>query len=152
MPQSEKAYWQVKNLDEMSESEWENLCDRCGRCCLVQLEDEDSGDLLCTNIACKQFNLDNGNCQSYKRRADAVPTCMVLSKETLAASMRFAPSTCAYRLLYEGKPLFNWHHLISGSFKTVHESGVSVLGKVVLENTVAEDDFEDHIVDANTLD
>ncbi len=151
MLKENNRFWENKRLDEMSMDEWESLCDRCGRCCLVSLQDEETEALVCTKLSCKQLDTETVTCRSYENRKQVVPSCMVLSMDTLSDSLAFSPSTCAYRLIYEGKPLYDWHPLISKSPNSVVEAGISVLGKVIPQTDVAEDDWEDYVVDCDTL-
>jgi len=144
-------FWENKRLDDMTQDEWESLCDRCGRCCLVKLEHEETNELACTNLSCSQLDLETISCRSYENRQEVVPTCMVLTPEKLKTSLHFVPDTCAYKLIYEGKPLYEWHPLISGKYDSVFDSGVSVYGKIISENDVPDENIEDHIVDCNSL-
>jgi len=129
-------FWRTKALDEMSRDEWESLCDGCARCCLVKLEDEDSGDIHFTDIGCRLLDAKSCRCRDYGRRARRVPDCVKLTPAAVRA-LTWLPVTCAYRLVAEGKDLPNWHPLISGSADSVHEAGVSVRGRVV----ASEDDL-----------
>ena len=129
----------------MSPAEWESLCDGCGKCCLIKLEDEDSGKIDYTDVVCRLLNLKTCRCRRYKTRAKWVPDCVVLTPENLAG-ISWMPSTCAYRLLYEGKNLPAWHPLLSGDLQTPHKTGQSVLHKVISEKEVKDEELEDHIV------
>jgi len=139
-------FWKTKTLSEMTPAEWESLCDRCGKCCLFKLEDEDDGKVYYTNIVCKLIDLKTCRCTRYDQRTELVPTCLELNSENVF-QLTWMPKTCAYRLLAEGKDLYWWHHLVSGSFETVHKVGVSIRGKVEMEDTIPEEDWEDHVVD-----
>ena len=75
-----------------------------------------------------------------------VPGCVVLTPDNLER-LHWMPSTCAYRLVAEGRDLPWWHHLVSGDPEDVHRAGISVRGRVVPETRVAEEDLEDHIVE-----
>ena len=134
-----------KSLSEMSSIEWESLCDGCAKCCLHKLEDEDTGDVFFTNVACQLLDLESCQCRDYENRLAKVPDCFKLTPENLS-QQEWLPETCAYRLLHEGKPLPSWHHLVSGNQQSVHLSGMSVRGRVVAEQSVQPDDMEDHIV------
>lgn len=127
----------------MSESEWESLCDGCGLCCLHKLEDYDTGEVSYTNVACRLLDIRSCRCEKYKIRKKLVPDCVVL-KPKQVKTFKWLPRTCAYRLISEGKDLYAWHHLVSGSKDTVHEVGISVMGKVISEKDAG--DLEDHII------
>lgn len=138
-------FWQRKRLQEMTSDEWESLCDGCGLCCLQKLEDEDSGDVAYTDIACRFLDQSQCRCTVYEHRHEKVPDCVRLEAGQ-REHFRWLPPSCAYRLLDEGRPLPGWHPLVSGDPDSVHQSGVSVRGQVVNEDRVAEDDWEEHII------
>ncbi len=139
-------FWENHLLEDLSKPEWEALCDGCGRCCLLKLEDEDTQEIEFTNISCRLFDSETSRCSQYALRKQMVADCVMLSPQNIERHAYWMPTTCAYRLLYEGKPLFDWHPLVSGSPKTVHESGISMRHKVVAEFEINEDDLEDYIV------
>lgn len=139
-------YWMVKTLPEMTQEEWESLCDGCGKCCLQKLEDEDTGDLYYTNIACEYIDHQSCRCTSYETRKSKVESCVKLSLTRLD-EFAWLPSSCAYRLLLEGQPLPEWHPLITGRAESVHEAGQSIKHKAVCERDVPEDEWEDHIIE-----
>jgi uncharacterized cysteine cluster protein YcgN (CxxCxxCC family) len=131
----------------MTPEEWESLCDRCGRCCLVKLEDEESGEVFKTDVACRLLDTGACSCSAYAARSRKVSDCITLTPEKVR-SIPWLPRTCAYRLVAEGKPLESWHPLISGSPQSVHEAGISVRGRTRgSERTVKLRDYVDHIVD-----
>jgi len=138
-----KPFWE-KPLAALDRGEWEALCDGCGRCCMHKLEDEDSGELYPTNVACKLLDRRNGRCSDYAHRKQRVADCVVLKRDQLG-SMDWLPDTCAYKLRAAGKPLPDWHYLISGSRETVHEAGQSTRGWTVSEVDAGE--LEWHVVD-----
>lgn len=140
-------FWERKPLNKLSRTEWEALCDGCGKCCLNKLEDEDTGDVALTRVACRLLDDDSCRCSQYDIRHQFVPECIVLKPGNLDDHAYWMPATCAYRLIWEGKPLFDWHPLISGSAETVHKAGVSVRGWTVPEFEVPEEDWEDHIIE-----
>ena len=138
-------FWKQKTLEEMSGEEWESLCDGCGRCCLVKLEDEDTGQYYATDIACRLLNAETCQCRDYANRQSIVSDCVRLTPSE-ARSLGWLPPTCAYRLLAEGKDLPWWHPLVSGRPETVIEAGVSVRGRIhASEDDVAVEDVVDRI-------
>jgi hypothetical protein len=139
-----ETFWKTKTLGEMSRTEWEQLCDGCGRCCLNKLEDEDTGEFLYTKAACKLLDLKTCRCSDYENRASRVPDCVTLTPENVPR-LGWLPATCAYRLLDEGKPLAWWHPLVSGRKETVVEAGIDVSSTAYSEDRISVDDLVDHI-------
>ncbi|MBK0326339.1 YcgN family cysteine cluster protein [Rhodobacteraceae bacterium F11138] len=139
-------FWERKPLGKLSQQEWEALCDGCGKCCLNKLEDEETGDVALTRVACRLLDDSTCRCSQYDIRHQFVPECIVLTPENLSSHAYWMPSTCAYRLLYEGQPLFDWHPLISGSAQSVHDAQVSVQGWTIPEFEVPEEEWEEHII------
>lgn len=128
-------FWTEKSLAEMTEAEWESLCDGCGKCCLIGLEDEDTGEIYLTDVACKLFDGAACRCSDYANRKQHVPDCVKLTPENVP-TLTWLPKTCAYRLVHEGRPLYAWHPLVSGDAESVHRANVSVRGKVRSETSV----------------
>lgn len=136
-------FWELP-LKDLTRAEWEALCDGCGRCCLHKVEDEDSGTVLGTNVACKLLDTGTARCTDYRNRKAYVPDCLRLTFR-LVHEVTWLPSTCAYRLRADGKPLPEWHYLISGDRDAVVRAGVSVIGRVIGETDAGP--IEHHIVE-----
>jgi uncharacterized cysteine cluster protein YcgN (CxxCxxCC family) len=142
--QEPPRFWETKPLERMSRAEWESLCDGCGKCCLHKLEVEDTGELVATNVACRLLDRRTGRCGDYRNRRAHVPDCVRLTPESVKR-IDWLPSTCAYRLLADGRPLPEWHPLLTGDPGSVRRAGQSVSGW-----TVSEDDagpLEHHMLD-----
>ena len=140
-----QPFWATTPLREMSEAQWESLCDGCARCCLHKLEDADTGEVHYTSVACRLLDARSCRCRHYADRQRRVPDCVVLSPGD-TGQLDWLPDTCAYRILDEGRPLPDWHPLVSGDPESVHRAGISVRGRTVPETHVHEDDYEDMIV------
>ena len=140
-------YWETTSLDRMTQKEWEALCDGCGKCCMNKLEDEDTQEVALTNVACRLFDDSNCRCSQYDIRHQFVPECIVLKPQNIDANLYWMPDTCAYKLLHNGRPLYDWHPLISGNAQTVHDAGISMQGATYPEFEVDEDDWEDHVIE-----
>ena len=138
-------FWKTKNMAEMSRTEWESLCDSCGKCCCIRLEDEDTGQIYITDVACKLFNPQTCRCSDYANRSKLVPDCVTLSPVNVS-QLHWMPQTCAYRLISEGKDLPEYHHLVSGSRDTIHQVGMSVQEAVTSEILVKDDEIHTRIV------
>lgn len=141
---AEEPFWKRKSMAEMSRAEWESLCDGCGRCCLHKLEDEDSGELVFTSVACRQLDSRACHCRVYDQRQQRVADCLVLTPQS--SYLKWLPSSCAYRRLAEGRDLADWHPLVSGDPESVHRAGISVRNRVVSEADVHPDDLDRFIV------
>ena len=137
-------FWKVKSLGDMTSDEWESLCDGCGRCCLVKLEDEDNGEIFNTSLACELLDIETCRCTDYDNRHDRVADCVKLSPDSVM-KLKWLPSSCAYRIIAEGGELAWWHPLVSGTQQTVIDAGISVAGEVRSETGVDEDDMPDFI-------
>jgi uncharacterized cysteine cluster protein YcgN (CxxCxxCC family) len=139
-------FWKSKPLSEMDESEWESLCDGCGRCCLVKLEDEDTAEIYFTDIGCRLLDGETCRCRDYPNRTAKVHDCVRLTPDNLG-TLNWLPPTCAYRLLDEGRDLYWWHPLVSGDPQSVHAAGISVRGRVFCdEDALPESAVSDRIV------
>ena len=139
-----ERFWETTPIEQLDRAQWEALCDGCGKCCIHKLEDDTTGELYPTNVACRLLDRRTGLCRDYRNRRAYVPECVRLTPAKLR-QLDWLPTTCAYRLLDEGKPLPEWHYLVSGDRETVHTAGVSVRGWTVSEDDVG--DLENHIVD-----
>ena len=139
-------FWKAKSLWEMSDPEWESLCDGCGRCCLIKFQDEDTGRVAYTDVACRLLDTETCRCRHYAQRTRLVSECLDLRNED-AETFTALPATCAYRRLYEGRELPAWHPLLTGDPESTHRAGVSVRGRVVSEEFVHPEDIEDRDID-----
>ena len=130
-----QKFWEVKSLDIMTDLEWESLCDRCGQCCLIKLEDSDTGEILTSDLACKLMDVCTGMCSNYAHRREIVHDCIKITKDNVG-DLHWLPKTCAYRLLWYKQPLYNWHPLISGTYDSVVKAKISVRNRVINEDKV----------------
>jgi uncharacterized cysteine cluster protein YcgN (CxxCxxCC family) len=142
---AEPGFWRKKPLSELSHGEWEALCDGCGRCCLIKLQDEESREVDYTDVACALLDLKNCRCTHYQQRLALVPDCLALSPDAPEV-LRWMPRSCAYRRLAEGKDLPPWHPLITGERRSVEDAGISIHNKVLREDEIHADDLETRIV------
>lgn len=140
-------WWEIIPLQEMSKGQWEQICDRCGKCCLIKLQDEeeDGGEVYYTDVACHLFDREACQCADYKNRQLRVPDCVQLEPGNLDA-LNWMPPSCSYRQLQQGLGLASWHHLVSHDKNAVHTTGNSAIGRVVFEREIT-DELEDRIVE-----
>ncbi|MDQ6991535.1 MAG: YcgN family cysteine cluster protein [Mariprofundaceae bacterium] len=143
-------FWE-KPLNTLTQPEWEKLCDGCGRCCMQKFEDEDTGEILHTHIACRLFDANRCACSDYSHRLLRVPECLNM-RHFEAEHFQWLPKTCAYRLRFEGKALLAWHPLLSGSQEQMHELGISMRNKSISEDDVDEEQWVDYIIDVTDVD
>ncbi|WP_297308733.1 YcgN family cysteine cluster protein [Neptuniibacter sp.] len=144
---AQEVFWRSKSLQDMTPKEWESLCDGCALCCLHKLEDEDTKEVFYTTVVCKLLDFDTCRCTKYEERCTLVPECVKLTPKDVD-EFHWLPPTCAYRLVYEGKELPEWHPLISGDPKTVIEAEASVLSWYeVKDDEIDEEDFIDYIIE-----
>lgn len=144
--ETEPRFWEQKTLEEMTPEEWESLCDGCAKCCLCKLEDDKTGEVYYTDVACKLLNHRTCRCLSYENRDRSVNRCAVLTPENVR-KFHWLPETCAYRRLVLGKDLYKWHRLISGDPDLVHKLGLSVKGKIISEADIQPSQLPDHVVE-----
>lgn len=143
-------FWEKYPMDRLSQAEWEALCDGCGKCCLNKLEDEETGEVALTRISCRLLDDSSCLCGQYATRHQFVPECIVLTPKNMDKNAYWMPETCAYKLLWQGKRLYDWHPLISGDPQSVHDAGVSVQGITIPEFEVPDEDWEDYIIEEPT--
>lgn len=139
-----KPFWKTKTLEEMTQKEWESLCDGCGKCCLIKLEDAETKELFYTDVACHMLDAKTCQCKDYKNRRTLVDDCLQLEVDDVE-EFKWLPKSCSYRRLHEGKDLPKWHYLISGDRNMVHEKKMSVKNRVVSETEVLE--VVEHVVE-----
>lgn len=136
-------FWELP-LADLTRPEWEALCDGCGQCCLHKIEDEDTGEIAHTNVACKLLNCRTAQCSDYRNRKAFVPDCLRLTFKMMD-DIAWLPPSCAYIRRARGQPLESWHYLISGDREDVIRAGISVAGRVISETVAGP--LEHHIVD-----
>jgi len=141
---STHPFWKRKTLSELSPEEWESLCDRCGKCCVLKIEDIDTNEVHYTDVACKLLDCANATCMDYPNRKTHVPDCITLSPQNLE-TLTWMPHSCAYRIIAEGGDLPSWHPLVCGDTDAPRLAGATVAGRVFPEDSVAEADMIDHI-------
>lgn len=140
------AFWDDKSLEEMTSAEWEALCDGCGRCCLMKLEDEDTGEIYNSDVRCRLLNGDTCKCSDYPNRQAKVKDCIKLTPANVT-EIDWIPRSCGYRRIAEGRGLAWWHPLVSGDPETVVAAGISVRGRTVSEGEVEPGTWEEHVAD-----
>jgi uncharacterized cysteine cluster protein YcgN (CxxCxxCC family) len=138
-------FWETLSLDEMTEAQWESLCDGCGRCCLQKLEDEQSAEVWFTRVSCRLLNTDTACCTDYPNRFAKVHDCLSVRPLT-EEKINWLPASCAYRKLHLGEKLENWHPLVSGRPESVREAGISVAGRCISETEVPVNDYLHHLI------
>ncbi len=142
MAELRARFWE-RPIESLNRAEWEALCDGCGKCCLHKVEDEDTGDIYPTNVACRLLDIPSGRCSDYRHRKRQVPDCVQLTPR-LALTLPWLPDSCAYRLRAEALPLPEWHYLLSGDPEAVHKAGASVRGRAISETIAGP--LEQHVI------
>ena len=143
---NELPWWEAKSLVSFSLEEWESLCDGCGKCCLIKIQDEVSERIFFTDVACQLLDCKTGRCKDYTNRQQIVPDCVKLSKDNLD-DLEWMPPDCAYRRLYEHKVLPLWHPLVTNNCQSTNDYGAGVAGMpLVCELDVSDDELEHHVV------
>lgn len=143
----QKPFWATKTLKQMSQEEWESLCDGCGRCCLYILHNEETGDVFETDVACKLFDAKRRRCTDYENRSVRVPDCVRLTPQN-AEALSWMPETCAYRRLARGQGLPDWHPLITGDRESVVRAGIAVAPDLIPEDEIDDELLESRITKA----
>ena len=146
MPEIEAQFWLKKTLQEMNPDEWEALCDRCGKCCLLKLEDVDTGKIYTTDVGCKLLDCGKGCCSDYQNRKNIVPDCTQITPQNIHG-LSWLPHSCAYKSLAENRPLPDWHPLITGEQDSATIYGQSVAGRIFPEMAIDDEDMADHIIE-----
>lgn len=139
-------FWERKHLSELSKVEWESLCDGCAKCCLIKLEDEETGEIFPTRLHCRLLDEKTCQCSDYANRKQKVTDCVILTPQSVA-ELNWMPESCAYRRIHEGRALADWHHLICGDPMEIHRRGHSVIGQTVSEDDVFDEDQVDWLFD-----
>lgn len=137
-------FWEKKTLSQMSQNEWESLCDGCGKCCLNKIIDDETEELHFTNVACHLLHTKTCQCRKYEKRLKLVPDCVKVSLDDID-QFHWLPASCAYKLLAEEKPIPEWHPLITGSQSKMHQGGHSIRGKIISETQIAPENLADYI-------
>ncbi len=140
-------FWERHALGDLTREEWEALCDGCAKCCVLKLEDDETGEVHYTNVTCRLLDPATCRCGQYALRRMLVPSCVVITPENVDEVKDWMPSTCAYRLLANGAPLPRWHPLLTGDPASVRGAGVGLPRRTVPEWEVAEEDLEDHVIE-----
>ncbi|MBN2283183.1 MAG: YcgN family cysteine cluster protein [Deltaproteobacteria bacterium] len=143
---AKRNFWREKSLWDMTTGEWESLCDGCGWCCLIKIEDDTTQTVHYTGVACRFLDLETCRCTCYENRTRHAQDCLVLAPDMIA-ELTWLPSTCAYRLIFEGRDLPWWHHLVTGDRETVHDAGFSVRSVAISEKFVNLADLEAYVLD-----
>lgn len=145
-PPLRPQFWETVDLTNMTKLEWESLCDGCGKCCLLKLEDEDTEEIKFTNVACRLFDDTTCKCQNYALRKQMVAGCVVLTPENIERIAYWMPTTCGYRRVFEGQPLMDWHPLITGNPDSANITKNSFQNRTIPEYEVNEEDLENYII------
>jgi len=140
----ERPFWEVVPLDRMSREQWESICDGCGKCCVHKLEDDDTGEIFPTNVACRLLDNRTAQCKDYPNRKAHVPECVRLTPAVLD-TIDWLPASCSYLRVHRGQGLAEWHHLITGDRESIHRAKASVRNRTVSEDEVG--DLENHIIE-----
>lgn len=133
-------YWQDLPLDALTPEQWESLCDGCGLCCLHKLIDADTDEVHYTRVACKLMDAETGLCRDYDHRSQRVPDCVQLTVAKVS-SYDWLPTSCAYRLRYQGLPLPEWHPLNYGNRELVKQHGIQAIPVIIATPGIKSEDY-----------
>jgi len=145
-------FWEQKKLHELNQEEWESLCDGCGLCCLQKLQDDETEEVFYTAISCQYLDVDTCRCKVYENRLEHLPECLNLDYANFHGALPWLPPSCAYKRVYEGKPLAEWHPLVAKNNDAIHRDQRSVRHFAISETKVAEEDWQDYLIDLIQLD
>lgn len=145
MTAEQTPFWETKTLDELTQQEWESLCDGCGLCCLTKLQDDDTDEIVYTRVVCSYSDIETGQCKDYANRSINVPTCVQLTRERVA-EFDWLPDSCAYRMVYRGQGLADWHPLVSGKADSLKQAFVGLTSIPVILDT-GDLDYEELVID-----
>ncbi len=145
MLEKSKRWWE-KGLQNLTADQWELLCDGCGLCCLHKLEDEETGALHYTQLACPLLDTQSCQCRFYAQRFKHVPECMKITPSNYREALPWLPNSCAYKRVAQRLPLPSWHHLLTGERSTIHDVGASVRGRVRSSEGIEEEDYQEYIL------
>ncbi len=145
MAEIRAGFWKNLPLEALNEAEWEALCDGCGLCCLVKLEDEETEQIYFTSLVCALLDSEACRCSDYQNRHQKMPDCRAITLTSLQ-EIEWLPPSCAYRLREQGKPLPLWHPLVAGDAAKMHAAGISTRGWTRSESGIAPEDYEDYLV------
>ena len=140
-------FWEDKKLNELNQAEWDALCDGCGLCCLQKLQDDETDEIFYTAVSCQYLDSDSCQCKVYPKRFEYLPECLNLNMDTFQTALPWLPPSCAYKLIYEGKSLEDWHPLISQDKNTIHLRKRSVRHFAICGTELDEDDWQEHLID-----
>lgn len=138
-----ETFWKTKKLSEMNQDEWEALCDGCGHCCLVHLENDETGEIYKTSVSCRLLDIETCRCRDYENRIKQVPSCLKLTPDNID-EIDWLPETCAYKLVSKGKDLPDWHPLVDNE---VHEAGISVQAFAQSEEFIHPEQLHECIIE-----
>ena len=143
---AKQPYWETVSLADMTAHQWEGLCDGCGKCCVLKLEDIDTGGIYYTDVSCRLLCTKTATCTNYAARKTHVPDCVILTPDKLE-EVHWMPESCAYRRLHEGRALPDWHPLLTGDKEAMIAANHCVAGRVINEEQVTDDDMPEHLYD-----